>query len=592
MPSPNLNYFPGFLINICNNMPDTTRSAPNLNTKAIATHTYDAIVIGSGISGGWAAKELCEKGLRTLVLERGRPVEHVKDYITAMKEPWETEHRGRVTSEMRTRQHVQVRGFCNETNKHFYVDDLDHPYTEVKPFDWIRGYQVGGKSLIWGRQCYRWSDLDFEANARDGHGVDWPIRYKDIAPWYSHVEKFVGVNGSVEGLPQLPDGEFLPPMEMNCLEQHMAGVLRTEYNDGRRMIIGRSANLTRGLKGRGPCQYRDRCDRGCPFTGYFSSNGVTLPAAQATGKLTLRPHSIATEILYDKESGRATAVRIIDAVTKKTEEFYARIIFCNAGTLSSSALLMRSVSETQPGGLGNQSDQLGRNLMDHHYHVGASGSFEGLQDKYTYGRRANGIYIPRFRNTNENTKRSDYLRGFGYQGGAYRGRVSELEGIGDSLKAQLTEPGNWGMWIGGWGEQLPHPDNRFTLSKDKIDQWGLALLDIDCQWRENELAMRQDMRNSAQEMLEKAGVKNISSFDDPHANPGLCIHEMGTARMGKDPKTSVLNEHNQIWEAKNVFVTDGACMVSSACQNPSITYMALTARATDYAVQELKRGNI
>ncbi len=573
-------------------MPDTTGLAPHLNTKAVTAHTFDAIVVGSGISGGWAAKELCEKGLRTLVLERGRPVEHIKDYITATKDPWETETRGEITSDMRVKQHVQVRGFCNETNKHFYVDDLQHPYTEVKPFDWIRGYQVGGKSLIWGRQCYRWSDLDFEANARDGHGVDWPIRYKDLAPWYSHVEAFVGVNGSVEGLPQLPDGEFLPPMEMNCLEKQVAGVLQREFHDGRRMIIGRSANLTRGLKGRGPCQYRDRCDRGCPFTGYFSSNGVTLPAAMATGNLTLRPHSIASEIIYDKETGRASGVRIVDAVTKKTEEFYARIVFLNGGTLNSSALLMQSVSGTQPNGLGNQSDQLGRNLMDHHYHVGASGSYEGLKDRYTYGRRANGIYIPRFRNVNENTKRSDYLRGFGYQGGAYRGRVSELEGIGDALKAQLSEPGDWGMWIGGWGEQLPHPDNRITLSKDKKDQWGLPLLDIDSKWRENELAMRQDMKNSAQEMMEKAGIRNISVFDDPNANPGLCIHEMGTARMGKDPNTSVLNAHNQVWAAKNVFVTDGACMASSACQNPSITYMALTARAADFAVEELKRGNL
>jgi choline dehydrogenase-like flavoprotein len=485
-----------------------------------------------------------------------------------------------------------VRGFCNETNKHFFVNDLDHPYTQVKPYDWIRGYHVGGRSLMWGRQCYRWSDLDFEANAKEGIGVDWPIRYNDIAPWYSYVEKFVGVSGSKEGLPQLPDGDFLPPMEMNCLEQHIAESIQQHFTDGRRMIIGRVANLTKGLKDRGPCQFRNMCDRGCPYAGYFSSNSATLPAARATGNLSLRPYSIVKEILYDKDKKKATGIRIIDAETMKTEEFYAPVIFLNASTLGSTAILLQSVSDAHPNGLGNSSDQLGRNLMDHHYHVGASATFDGFRDRYSFGRRANGIYVPRFRNINEQTKQKEYVRGFGYQGGAYRGRVSDLEGIGASLKEKLTEPGDWGMWLGGWGEQLPHPDNRVTLSKDKKDKWGLPLLDIDAKWRENELAMRADMMNSAAEMLEKAGCKNISTFNDPDANPGLCIHEMGTARMGKDPRTSVLNQYNQVWDAPNVFVTDGACMTSSANQNPSITYMALTARAVDHAATQLKKGTL
>lgn len=555
-------------------------------------NTYDAIVVGSGISGGWAAKELCEKGLKTLVLERGRNVEHIKDYPTATLAPWQFDHRGSITEDMRREQHIQVRGFCNETNKHFFVNDLEHPYTQQKPFDWIRGYHVGGRSLMWGRQCYRWSDLDFEANGKDGHGVDWPIRYKDISPWYSYVEKFVGISGSKEGLAQLPDSEFLPPMEMNCLEKHITESIQDKFSDGRRMIIGRVANLSKGLNGRGPCQYRNMCDRGCPFTGYFSSNGVTLPAANATGNLTLRPFSIVVNVIYDKDKKRATGIRIIDANTMQTEEYFAKIIFLNASTIGTTAILLNSVSDAHPEGLGNNSGQLGRNLMDHHYHVGASGSYEGFQDSYFFGRRANGIYIPRFRNINEKTRQKDYVRGFGYQGGAYRGRVNELEGIGESLKAKLTEAGNWSMWLGGWGEHLPHPDNRVKLSTDKKDKWGLPQMDFDCIWRENELAMRTDMMNSAAEMLEKSGIKNINTFNDPEANPGLCIHEMGTARMGRDPKTSVLNGNNQVWEASNLFVTDGACMTSSANQNPSLTYMALTARAVDFGVRELKKGNI
>jgi|SRR5450432_102775 len=571
-------------------------SMPNdslrLNTESVKQNTYDAIVVGSGISGGWAAKELCEKGLKTIVLERGRNVEHIKDYPTATQAPWELDHQGMMTEQMRKEQFIQIRGFCNQANKHFFVNDLEHPYTQVKPFDWLRGYQVGGRSLIWGRQCYRWSDIDFEANGKEGLGVDWPIRYKDISPWYSYVEKFVGISGSKEGLPQLPDSEFLPPMEMNCVETHMAKSIKENFTDGRRMIIGRVANLTRGLHDRGPCQFRNMCDRGCPFTGYFSSNGASLPAARATGNLTLRPFSIVVDVIIDKDSKKAKGIRILDANTMQTEEYYAKIIFLNASTIGTTGILLNSISDAHPEGLGNASGELGRNLMDHHYHVGASATYDGFKDSYFYGRRANGIYVPRFRNISEKTKQKDFLRGYGYQGGAFRGPVKDLEGIGESLKAKLTECGDWSMWMGGFGEHLPHRDNRVTLSKDKKDKWGLPLLDIDCVWRENELAMRTDMMNSAAEMLEKAGAKNISTYNDPEANPGLCIHEMGTARMGKDPKTSVLNSHNQLWDARNVFVTDGACMASSANQNPSLTYMALTARAVNYGVQELKKGNL
>jgi choline dehydrogenase-like flavoprotein len=564
----------------------------NVNGKGQAKNTFDAIVIGSGISGGWAAKELCEKGLKTLVLERGRNVEHIKDYPTATMDPWEFKHRRQLTKEMKENQFIQIKGFCNEANSHFFVNDKEHPYLQVKPYDWLRGYHVGGRSLMWGRQCYRWSDLDFEANAKDGHGVDWPIRYRDIAPWYAYVERYVGISGSKDGLPQLPDGDFLPPMEMNCLEKYVAESIKTNFPE-RRMIIGRVANLSKGLRDRGPCQFRNQCDRGCPFTGYFSSNGVTLPAARATGNLTLRPFSIASEILYDKEKKRAIGVRVVDAETMKTEEFYAKIIFLNASTLNSTFVLLNSISDAFPNGMGNQSDQLGRNLMDHHYHVGAFGTYEGFQDQYVHGRRANGIYVPRFRNINTATTQKDYLRGFGYQGGG--GRSANVNGdgtIGVELKESAVEPGVWAMGLYGFGEQLPHPDNKVTLSKEKKDKWGLPLLAIDAQFRENEKAMRMDMMNSAGEMLEKAGLKNIQTYNQEDANPGLCIHEMGTARMGKDPKTSVLNKWNQLHEVKNVFVTDGACMVSSANQNPSVTYMALTARACDFAVNELKKGNI
>lgn len=563
----------------------------NLNLKAEQEHTYDAIVVGSGISGGWAAKELCEKGLKTLVLERGRNVEHIKDYTTAMLKPWELKFRGWQSPEMKENHPIQSRCYAfDEATEHFWVNDKENPYNEIKPFNWLRGYHVGGRSLMWGRQCYRWSDIDFEANAKDGHGVDWPIRYKDIAPWYSYVESFVGISGQPEGLPQLPDGEFLPPMEMNCLEKHVAARIKENFKD-RIMTIGRAAHLTKGLHDRGPCQFRNLCARGCPFTGYFSSNGVTLPAAAKTGNLTLRPYSIVLDVIYDEKTQKAKGVRIMDAETKQTMEYYAKIIFLNASTIGTAAILLNSVSNRFPNGLGNDSDQVGRNLMDHHFGVGAGGSFEGMEDQYYFGRRANGIYIPRFRNISSATKRDDYVRGFGYQGGADRGRNNPSEGIGVSFKESLTEPGQWKMWIGAWGEHLPYADNTVKLNKDKKDKYGLPTVDIDCSFRENEMAMRKDMLQSAVDMLEAAGLKNVGGSDDMPP-PGHCIHEMGTARMGKDPKTSVLNGFNQVHSVKNVFVTDGACMASSACQNPSITYMALTARAVDYSVKELKKQNI
>jgi choline dehydrogenase-like flavoprotein len=553
-----------------------------------SSNTFDAIVVGSGISGGWAAKELCEKGLQTLLLERGRNVEHIKDYTDTEKDPWQLKHHNNLTLEDKTNSPIQSECYAyDEVSKKFFVNDLENPYTQKKPFKWIRGNHVGGRSLMWGRQCYRLSELDFESNAKDGFGVDWPIRYKDIAPWYSYVEKFAGISGTRDNLPMIPDGEFQTPMEMNCVETMMRDNLKTKM--GRPMVIGRAANHTAKIGTRGPCQFRNKCHQGCPFGGYFSSNAATIPAAAATGNLTLRPNAITTEVIYDKDTKRAKGVRIMDAETKQYEEYYAKIIFLNASTLGTTHILLNSVSDAFPTGLGNSSDQVGRNLMDHHYGVGAYGSFDGFQDKYTFGRRPNGIYIPRFRNLDGGNS-AGYVRGFGYQGGASRGRATS-EGIGIELKEVVTEPGNWGVWIGSWGEMLPYEDNRATLNKEKTDKWGLPTLDIDCEFKENEFAMRKDMRNAGAEMLEAAGLKNVGSFDDLPA-PGFCIHEMGTARMGHDPKTSVLNKWNQMHDVQNVFITDGSCMTSSACQNPSVTYMALTARAVDHAVLELKKGNI
>lgn len=559
----------------------------------MAENTYDAIVVGSGISGGWAAKELTERGLKVIMLERGRDIEHVKGYPNANKDPWEFPHRGGRTQKMVSEYPVLKRDYpLSETNLDFWVKDSECPYTEIKRFDWFRGYHVGGRSLTWGRQCYRWSDLDFEANSKDGFGVDWPIRYKDIAPWYDYAETFAGVNGSKEGLAQLPDGQFMPPMEMNVVEKDVAARLKDHYKNARTMIIGRSANLTAAHDGRTSCQYRNKCSLGCPFGAYFSTQSATLPAAMKTGNLTVRPFSIVTKIIYDKDTKKAKGVEILDSETNKTYEYFSKIVFVNASALNSTWILMNSATDVWPDGLGSSSGALGHNLMDHHLGVGANGVVEGYEDKYYYGRRPNGIYIPRFQNIG-NDKR-DYLRGFGYQGAAsregWRRNIAELS-IGAEFKDALTEPGQWTMGIGGFGEILPHHENKITLDKSKKDKWGLNVLAIDCELKENELKMRQDMKNDAIEMLTAAGVKNVKG-NIGDGTPGRGIHEMGTARMGREAKTSVLNGNNQVWDAKNVFVTDGACMTSAACVNPSLTYMALTARAAKFATDELKKGNL
>src|SRR5579871_370978 len=559
----------------------------------MADNTYDAIVIGSGISGGWAAKELTEKGLKTLMLERGRNIEHVKDYPNAMKEAWNYPHRGTRTQEMIKEYPVLKRDYpLSETNLDYWVKDSECPYTEIKRFDWFRGYHVGGRSLMWGRQSYRWSDYDFEANAKEGIGVDWPLRYKEIAPWYSYVEKFAGISGNKDGLANLPDGEFLPPMDMTCVEKDVAARIKEHYKGTRFMVIGRTANLTAPIPGRTQCQFRNKCWLGSPFGCYFSTQASTLPAALATKNLTVRPWSIVTKILYDKDKKKATGVEVLDSETNKTYQFKSKIVFVNASALNSAWVLMNSATDVWPDGLGSSSGELGHNVMDHHYNVGASGVIEGYEDKYYFGRRANGFYIVRFANLFGDKR--DFLRGFGYQGSGSRGNwsrdVAELS-IGADFKEALTEPGQWTMGMTGFGELLPYHENKITLDKNRKDKWGLPILAMDAELKDNEKKMRKAIVEEAKAMFETAGVKNIKTWDNGH-EIGDGIHEMGTARMGKDPKTSVLNEHNQVWDAKNVFVTDGACMTSSACQNPSLTYMALTARAANYAVDELKKGNV
>lgn len=562
----------------------------------MADNTYDAIVVGSGISGGWAAKELTEKGLKVLMLERGRNIEHVKGYVNANKETWEFPHRGgRATQQMLKDYPVLKRDYpLNEVVLDYWVKDKECPYVETKPFAWFRGYHVGGRSLTWGRQSYRWNKWDFEANGKDGFGVDWPIRYSDLAPWYSYAEKFAGVQGSKEGLDVLPDGEFLPAMEMNIVEKDVAARLKEYYKGQRHLFIGRSANITepKPEQKRTNCQYRNRCWRGCPYGAYFSTQSATLPAAMATGNLTLRPFSIVTKVLYDKDTKKATGVEILDAETNQTYEYKAKIIFLNASAFNSTWVLMNSATDIWPDGLGSSSGELGHNVMDHHFRCGAGGRVDGYDDKYIFGYRPTGIYIPRFRNV-YNDKR-DYVRGFGYQGGAGRGgwgsNVTELT-IGGEFKDALSEPGGWSMGMTGFGEMLPYHENKIFLDKTVKDKWGLPVLNMDVEIKDNELKMRKDMIADAKEMLEAAGVKDVYTYDSEY-QVGMGIHEMGTARMGRDPKTSVLNGHNQVWDAKNVFVTDGACMTSASCVNPSLTYMALTARAADFAVSELKKGNL
>ena len=554
---------------------------------------YDAIVVGSGISGGWAAKELTEKGLRVILLERGKNIEHIKDYINATKAPWEYPHRGGRTQAMIKRYPVLKRDFpLNEKNLDWWASDEESPYTEVKRFDWYRGYHVGGRSLMWGRCSFRWSDFDYEANVKEGIGTDWPIRYADMAPWYSHVEKFAGIAGSKENLPQLPDGEFQPAMPLNCAEELVANKLKNLFDGKRRLISSRTANLSQPLPGRGSCQYRDACWLGCPYGAYFSTQSSTLPAAVKTGRLTLRPFAIVTEVLYDKDKKRATGVRVLDAVTNETTDYKAKVVFLCASTLNSTWLLLRSATDVWPGGLGSSSGELGHNLMDHHFRVGAEGKVEGLEDKYFFGNRPNPSYIPRYRNLFGDKR--PYLRGFGYEGGAGREgwsrAVAEL-GVGGAFKDAAAEPGQWTMGATAFGEMLPNHANMVTLDETKKDKWGLPVLKIDCATGENEKLMRKDMANDMAEMLTAAGLKDVTTYDN-ECFPGMGIHEMGTARMGRDPKSSVLNKHNQVWDAPNVFVTDGSCMASTACQNPSLSYMAFSARAADYAVNELNRRNL
>ena len=564
------------------------------------TNRFDAIVVGSGITGGWAAKELCEKGLKTLVLERGRPVEHITDYITEHKEPWTYEGRGAVKREL-AEQDYEVQSLTyafDETTRHFFINDRENPYIQDKPFTWIRGNHVGGRSLMWGRQCYRWSDLDFEANAKEGIGIDWPIRYADIEPWYDYVESFAGISGEALGLSYLPDSKFLPPMELSAGEKVFKAGLEAAFPD-RLLTIGRVAVLTQEHNGRAACHYCGICQRGCSTGSYFSSQSSTLPAAEATGNMTLRPHSNVHSIIYDEASGKATGVRVIDYVTKEEIVFSADVIFMCASTLGTTQIMLNSTSNRFPNGLANDSGTLGRYLMDHHFQISGQGTVPGLEDRYHYGNRPNGFYIPRFRNLDGNSRMDAFVRGYGIQGSVHRqgwSRGNSMEGFGAGLKASLRDPGPWRLSLNVFGETLPDESNRVYLDPNQTDDWGIPLLHIDCEWKDNEFAMREDMLEQTGAMLEGAGLEDVTASDlyaeRGYGAPGLGIHEMGTARMGRDPRTSVLNEWNQAHDVPNVFVTDGSCMTSSACQNPSITYMALTARAAEYAVEELKKGNL
>ncbi|HEU5136526.1 MAG TPA: GMC family oxidoreductase [Steroidobacteraceae bacterium] len=555
-----------------------------------ASNKFDAIVVGSGMSGGWAAKELTAKGLKTLVLERGRNIRHVTDYTTALQDPWQLPHNNRPTNADRAAQPIQSTLYLyDQSTKHHFVDDTRHPYVQAQPFNWYRGYQVGGRSLMWARHVFRYSDLDFEANLREGVGIDWPIRYADLAPWYEHVERFIGASGENSGLPQLPGQILQPPFEMNALEKHIRGHMAAAFGDERKLICSATAVLSREHNGRGPCQGRNQCARGCPYSAYFSSNGVTLPAAAATGNLTLQPDAVVHSLVFDEGRNKVTGVRVVDANTRKVTEYSARVVFLCASALNSTAILLNTRSSRFPDGLGNDSGELGHNLMDHHNGGGATASYSGLADRYYRGRRSTSMYIPRFRNVG---KREDkFRRGYGYE--VYTWRGSWTRGIGSAefgaaFKNEITRPGEWNLFMEGYGETLPYHDNRMWLS-EKTDSWGMPIIQMSMSYRDNERAMAQQMMDDAVEMMKAAKLENVTGFNNP-VTPGSVIHEMGTARMGRDPKTSVLNAHNQVHAVPNVFVTDGSCMVSSPTQNPSLTYMALTARAANYAVEQLKRG--
>lgn len=555
---------------------------------------FDAIVVGSGITGGWAAKELTEKGLTTLVLEAGRQIEPSKDY-TEHVQAWELPFRGYGDRRaFDTDQFIQKNCYaCDEWGSKFFVNDRENPYSfdADKPFHWIRGRHVGGRSITWGRQVYRWSDLDFEANLKDGHGVDWPIRYRDIAPWYSYVERFIGISGLAEGLDQLPDGEFLPAMPFHCAEVKVREAAERTWGRDRVLTIGRCAILTQPHGGRAACHYCGPCERGCITHSYFSSLGSTLPAARHTGKLTLRPNSVVESVRYDPKSGKARGVRVIDAVTMAPIEFEARVVFLCASALESTRIMLNSKSERFPNGIANDSGELGQNLMDHCFGAGANGTIPGMEDQVSFGNRPNGVYVPRFRNVK--SAMPNFVRGYGMQGGASRSDWGRGQaGFGAEFKRSLVEDrGPWRMGLGGWGECLPRSDNYIELDPASRDKWGIPALKVHCTFGPNEKAILADVQITAAEMLEAAGAKDIRTHDNG-LPPGLCIHEMGTARMGRDPKTSVLNGFNQAHHVPNLFVTDGACMTSSANQNPSITYMALTARACDYAVEQMKRHQL
>ena len=569
-----------------------------LNINAIKDRTFDAIVIGSGISGGWAAKELTGKGLKTLVLERGRDVKHVTDYPTTMMQPWEFEHLGQLPKAIKDANPIVSRCYAfNEDAAHFFVKDAEHPYVQEKPFDWIRGYQVGGKSLMWARGTQRWSEHDFDGPARDGFAVDWPIRYADIAPWYSYVEKFAGISGNKDGLASLPDGEFLPPHEMSCVEKHFSEQTAKHYNNTRPVIIGRCAHLTKPQpihlqQGRGQCQNRSLCQRGCPYGGYFSSNASTLPWAARTGKMTLKPDSVVHSIIFDEKKNKASGVRVIDAHTKEMTEYYAKIIFVNAATLNSNLILLNSTSNRFQNGLGNDNGLLGKYIAFHNFRTTISAEYEGFLNSKTEGIRPNGSYIPRFRNMFK--QETDFLRGYAAGFGSSRITSNDTSGIGESLKNSLNEQqyGNWRVGSHMMGETIPKESNYVALDKNLLDPWGIPQLKISVAYDDNDEKMIQDFHTEMAEMLTKAGFKNIQTHDKPGKAPGLDIHEMGGVRMGKDPKTSLLNKWNQLHTCKNVFVTDGACMTSTSTQNPSLTFMAITARAADYAVKELRKGNL
>ena len=566
----------------------------NLNIESVKKNTFDAIVVGSGISGGWAAKELCEKGLKTLVLERGRDVPHKTGYPTATLNPWELEHHNRLPLSITKENPILSKCYAfDEATKDLFVKDKEHPYVQEKPFDWIRGYQVGGKSLLWARQTQRWSDFDFEGPARDGYAVDWPIRYKDIEKWYSYVEKHAGISGNKDGIPQLPDGEFQPPMQLNSVEKHLQSSIAQNYTD-RQMIVGRCAHLTQPTPeqlamGRGQCQNRNLCYRGCPFGAYFSSQSSTLPAAAKTKKMTMRPNSVVHSIIYDEKKQKATGVRVIDSQTKQMTEYYAKVIFVNAACINTNLLLLNSTSNRFPNGIGNDNDLMGKNMAFHNYRARVSAQIDGFDDKYYAGRRPNAGYMPRFRNVFK--QETDYLRGWATYVDAGRGGWGNGDGFGAEFKAQASEPGAWNIFVMGMMETLPKLTNRVSLHPTLKDEWGIPQLNISMSYDDNDEKMIKDYHIQTSEMLDKAGFKNLQQQDTQQA-PGLDIHEMGGVRMGKDPKTSLLNEWNQLHACKNVFVTDGAAMTTTSTQNPSLTFMALTARAADYAVNELKKRNL